>query len=342
LVSKKIILLLFIGIIASESVILLQIYQVYTQTTTEYQMLTEHYQTLLTEQKTLQNNYDALYTSYTALQTTLTDLNNSYSTLNALHQALSENKVQLEIDYDSLVDEYTVLSLDYAVEKCLRIGNSLESYYDYLRQELGPTGTENWWRQTDPNYWQTSVDFAANLALHDIRRIYWPAIEEDYYGTLGEYSYDTAFLKMQEVMSFMEFHSEDSATVLITKILNFVNNYIHYELEVNDVFLAPVETLAYKSGDCDDFSILVAAMLDYMGIESAIGFFVNEHDQYHAMILVNLVDLGGYNHYYYDDLTSHGLDSGRWIILEPQATIEMQGNSWVKQWTLFAVSELDI
>jgi hypothetical protein len=218
----------------------------------------------------------------------------------------------------------------------------LESYYDYLRQELGPTGTKYWWEEVDSDYWQTSVDFAANLALHDIWRIYWPFIEEDYYGVMGEYSYDTAYSKILEVLSYIEIHPDDSAIVALQKILAFTNQYIHYELEVNDVFLAPVETLGYKSGDCDDFSILVSALCDEVGVESAIGFFVNEYDQYHAMILVNLNDLGGYDYFYYDDLTHGGLDPGRWIIIEPQATIDLQGTSWIEQWTLFAVSELDV
>ncbi len=147
---------------------------------------------------------------------------------------------------------------------------------------------------------------------------------------------------MQEVLSFIEIHTYDSTTVTITKILAFINKYIHYELEVNDVFLAPVETLGYKSRDCDDFSILVSAMLDKVGIESVIGFFVNEYDQYHAMILVNLDDLEEYSYYYHEDLTQSGLDPGRWIIIEPQTTIETQDTSWIEQWTLFAVSELDV
>ena len=83
-------------------------------------------------------------------------------------------------------------------------------------------------------------------------------------------------------------------------------------------------------------------MLDEVGIESAIGFFVNDYAQYHAMILVNLDDPGGNEHYYHEDLTQSGLDLWRWISIEPQATIETHGASWIEQWTLFAVSELDV
>ena len=258
-----------IAILVAESFFLLQTYNNYNESKTQIQILNTQYQISVNEKTTLQNNYDDLENSYFDMQNAYTDIQNAYSdiqnsyyTLNELHQDLSQEKQQLETDYNSLVDDYNVLSLDYTIESCLRIGNSLESYYDYLRQELGPTGTENWWRQPDANYWQTSVDFAANLALHDIRRINWPAIENDYYNAIGEYSYDTAFMKIHEVLDFIDIRTYDSATIKIRKILAFVNKYIHYEVEVNDVFLAPVETLGFKSGDCDDFSILVAALFD--------------------------------------------------------------------------------
>jgi hypothetical protein len=278
--------------------------------------------------------YDVLQNSHNSLQ-------NSYDALTAINQDLSQETEKLETEYASLSENFDSLKLDYDVECFLRIGNSLESYYDYLRQELGPTGTEYWWQQPDPDYWQTSADFAANLALHDLRRIYWPSIEEDYYDAIGEYSYDTAYTKIRELLDLIDIATYDSATIKIDKILAFINAYIHYELEVNDVFLAPVETLGFKSDDCDDFSILAAALFDEVGIESAIGFFVNDLDQYHAMALVNVNELEGHRYYYYADLTHRGLDAGRWIIVEPQATIDEQYTPWVAQWELFAASEAD-
>ncbi|UCH01701.1 MAG: hypothetical protein JSV20_07600 [Candidatus Bathyarchaeota archaeon] len=319
--KKIVIIMLLIIVISVESLLLVQTYEYYDQTNTQYQALSTQYQTLLNEKTSLQNSYNALDT---------------------LHHDLSQEKQELETDYNALVYDYNLLSVDYAVETCLRIGNSLESYYDYLRQELGPTGTEYWWQSPDPNYWQTSVDFAVNLALHDLRRTYWPSIEADYYDAIGEYSYDTAFVKIHEVLDLIDINISDSITDKIRKILSFIDRYIQYELEVNDVFLAPVETLGYKSGDCDDFSILVAALFDEVGIESAVGFFVNAYDQYHAMVLVNVNDLGEYGYYYYEDLTQSGLESGQWIILEPQTTIENQATSWIEQWDLFAASELDV
>jgi len=40
------------------------------------------------------------------------------------------------------------------------------------------------------------------------------------------------------------------------------------------------------------------------------------------MVLVHLEDLLGYHYWYYSDLTDKGLKEGRWIIIEPQMTID--------------------
>ena len=66
---------------------------------------------------------------------------------------------------------------------------------------------------------------------------------------------------------------------------------LEYELEMDDSLRAPVETLNLKSGDCDDFSILVSALFEIAGIDSGIGFF--QSDEYaHAMVLIHSDNLG--------------------------------------------------
>lgn len=112
---------------------------------------------------------------------------------------------------------------------------------------------------------------------------------------------------------------------------------------MNNVFLAPVETLSFKSGDCDDFSILAATLFECENIESAIGFFRNDDGDYHAMVLVRLDNLAGYSgFYYYDDLTHRDLSEGRWIKIEPQSPIESQGEStWMAQWVLDVVADIE-
>lgn len=260
-------------------------------------------------------------------------MENTYADLEAQHN-------QLQIRFGSLELSYTDLKRDYEVETRLRIGNTLESYYDLLRQDLGPTGTKRWWTYSE-SYWQTAVDFAANLAMHDLRRIYWPTIEEDYVEDVGEYSYDTAREKIDEIMELVGVSYYDTPIDRIRKTLEFIYRYIHYESEVNDIFSAPVETLGYKSGDCDDFSVLAATLLEDLGIDSAIGFFRNDQNQYHAMAMVYLENLGDYGYWCFSDLTGKGLTEGSWIIIKPQLTIECQDSDWIQQWDLLVAAPLD-
>jgi hypothetical protein len=50
--------------------------------------------------------------------------------------------------------------------------------------------------------------------------------------------------------------------------------------------------------------------------------------------------LGGYGYYYYSDLTSLGLASGKWIIIEPQMLIQNQDDSsWFSQWIIEVAAE---
>ena len=290
----------------------------------------------------LNGSYYELQNQYSVLQVQYDELNEKYLVLKTNHQVLVREHERLQNSYDFLQQSYSSLQKDLEVMEALCIGNSLESYYDYLREELGATGSKWWWLNPDKSYWQTEVDFAANLAMHDLRWIYWPSIEKDYYEDVGEYSYDTARKKIDEILALIEIGTYDTPTDKIGKILGFINQYIHYETEINDVFLAPVETLGFRSGDCDDFSILAAALFEAVGIDSAIGFFVNENNEYHAMVLVHLEDLSVYGYWYYSDLTSLGLEEGRWIIIEPQTTIDYQDNEeWMSQWEILVAAPLD-
>lgn len=217
----------------------------------------------------------------------------------------------------------------------------MASYYNNLRQEIGPTGASNWWTSPD-DYWQLAIDFAANLALHNLAEIYWPSIEASYSDVVGEYSYETAKRIIDDVVGLIGTGGSDSSTVKIYKILAFIAKYITYEYDVNDIFSAPVETLGFRSGDCDDFTILAATLLEAVGIESAIGLFVNDDEEYHAMVLVHLEALEGYGYWYYSDLTSLGLEAGRWIIIEGQIPLADQDSDWISQWSVFAVAALDV
>lgn len=136
----------------------------------------------------------------------------------------------------------------------------------------------------------------------------------------------------------------DSDYTKINKILNFVNSYVHYEndyilLNEDDTYLAPPETLTVKSGDCDDFSILVSAALADAGINSAIIFAQSvDGKKTHAMVLAQSEEDLPFCSYL--DLTQFGLPSGKWFIIEPQYTFEghIQNPQYCRGWRIITVA----
>jgi len=224
----------------------------------------------------------------------------------------------------------------------------LETYYDYVRSNTYSSGLglvdEGEWREF-PNYYDLSVTFAAELASHDIGNCWWPALEaaSGYYNRTGEYSYQTSSRIMDLAMITSGICPSDSEVAKIEKVLSFTNTFVHYEDRILDHMWFPCETLTFRSGDCTSFSILAAALLERAGIEAAIAFFSNSTIGHHAMVLVNLDNLGPFGYWYYEDLTAYGLDSGRWIIIEPQCpslSVHQSTLDWIGYWDLVACTEV--
>ncbi|MBS7631802.1 hypothetical protein KEJ47_09610 [Candidatus Bathyarchaeota archaeon] len=288
--------------------------------------------TINSQHSVLQKGYNELNSKYDLLDSQYRQLQIDYNYLDSRYKSLDSQYKQLQTGYNHLEDQYKKLQISYnnLIEQRdygtnVQIGNSLESYYDYLR---------------DHNL--LDLNFAAKLALHDLGRIYWPSIEKDYHDITGVYSYEVAKKKIDKIISIIGIRSYDSPTVKIQKILDFIHYHIHYEGEIDNVYHAPVETLAFSSGDCDDYSILASALFEATGIDAAIGRFVNSKNEYHSMVLVHLNDLEGYSYWYYESLTSKGLEKGRWIIIEPQSTIDYQHDEeWFKPWKLVDIVALD-
>ena len=246
------------------------------------------------------------------------------------------NVSRIDEEFQALQNKYEALKRDYQVTNELKIGNSLTSFYDYLRHEKGFSGDASY-RATD----EDRVQFAVNLVLHDLNRFSWPSIEDEYYEKIGIHSYDAAWNMMQIALNNTGIEEDDTMVEEIEKTLAFLNNYLEYETEFDNIFRAPVETLSMKHGDCEDYAILASAFFEAVGIDSAIGFFKNIEDEYHAMVLIHIEDLGDHGFWYFDDLTTLGLREGRWIIIEPQYEIEHQEyDEWMSQWSLNVVAEV--
>ena len=277
----------------------------------------------------LENENDALIDDYN-------DLSEDYNALSVEYSTLINDYNTLWDIYDELESEYEEIKYQYNMWTELRIGNSLTSYYDTLRYEFGPTGSRSNWK-----YEEESCQFASQLALHDLHRLYWIKAEEIYGEDVGKESYAQAWEVLSKAYEYCEISSTDSDVEKIEKILVFVNSIIDFELEMDDSLRAPVETLSLKSGDCDDFSVLVSALFEIADIESGVCFLESE-DSAHAMVLVHLEDLDEYGCYYYEDLTQYNFEDGTWILIEPQSTIDYQDDAdWFDQWSLYMAVEVD-
>jgi len=214
------------------------------------------------------------------------------------------------------------------IKEDFKIGNSLSSFYEKVREVNIPSSKKE------------RVQLGARLALHDMGRLNFGGIGDEYTDRIGEESYNQAFEYLDKAYRYCNIYSNDDATTKIEKILKFVTDNVVYELEFDDLQRSPIETLSLGSGDCDDFSVLAGALFEGAGIESALGSFTSG-DSGHAMVLVHLPKLNGTTSWGFDDLTQYGLKPGRWILLEPQTTLEYQNTERIGRYDLVEAIEID-
>jgi hypothetical protein len=276
---------------------------------------------------------------YSSVQQNYEQLTNTHNSLLIEHNSLLDDYNNLLNQYNDLNEEYASFSETTEQYRQLTIDHLMELTYSKIREECQPN--YNPWLGSY-YYDSKSVEYAASVCAHDLGRRYWPTIENDYYENKGTHLSHDAHDKIIDLTDVIDVSKYDNDVKKVEKILEFTSSYIEYQYDLNEEYLFPTETLTFRSGDCDDFSILAATLLEEVEIESAIGFFTNQsEDNDHCMILIHLSDLGDYGYYYYDDLTSHGLSTGRWIILEPQVTIENQdAEDLVGRWGMIAVAEI--
>jgi len=258
---------------------------------------------------------------YSKLQKRLSNLQSAYDSL--IRQLIDH-----QMTNESLENEIQVLN-------AIKLESTVEDYYQSVREYCN-MDTSGWLYNFNSD--QNRVDFCAELADHDIGKKYWPLLEKEYINYYGTYSYNDAAVVMHNFINLTGIQLSKNSTLNILQILNIVNHYVKYRPDINDRYNSPWETLAFSSGDCDDFSTLVSALFKIAGIDSAIGFFKNSTGAYHAMVLVHLDNLGGYDCFSSADLTNKGLASGRWITIEPQWPIYWQNKTSINEWNLVVAS----
>ena len=218
----------------------------------------------------------------------------------------------------------------------LNAGNSLTSFYDALRDEEGLTGGGS---QKNMN---KEIKFGRDLVKHSLGKNIRPTFEKEYRKDTGISSYNQANEILKIAYNQTKINSGDSDTEKVAKVLEYINDLMDFESDMNDVFRAPPEALTVRTGDCDDYCFLAAALFEEAGIDTAIGFYKNDDDSGHTMNLLHLDELEEYSYYSYDSLTSKGLSSGKWIQIEPQRYIDDQNDEeWMEDWELRLAEEID-
>jgi len=191
------------------------------------------------------------------------------------------------------------------------------------------------------------VKFEAKLVHHDLGHTTWLSIESEYYKDIGVQSYSTALGKIQATLNYCNIQKYDTPTEKISKILDFINEYVGYQEELDNIIRSPVETLSLGSGDDEEYATLAAALFKSVGIDTAIALLKNVDDLEYSMVLVHLEKLNITNYYYekpyhiFQDLTKHGLKPGPWILVDTQTRIRFQGSPEIDEYLIKAAVEIE-
>lgn len=216
--------------------------------------------------------------------------------------------------------------------------NTLDIYYNEIRdaQGLGQLVCL-WGSQCEVNFWAAlSQQALGEDSLEST--LGQQKAEATYHSVTNSYTYTDAKKQLDELVFApygADVQSSDSDEVKITKILGFIDSHIQYAGDLSETPHAPGETLALRSGDCKDYSILTSAALADAGIPSAVMWMdniPNPSGSDHAMILIQSNEnMPLYESY--SDLTSYGLPAGRWWVIEPQYTLpqQLQNPQWFAQ-----------
>ena len=260
-----------------------------------------------------------------------------YDELNQDYDAILDDYHSMLENYNDMLQDRDALDYDLMVYETFRLDSTVADFYECVREANGILTGESWVLDSSL---QEMADFGADLSMHDQGKLSWPLQEELYYNYYGTHSYDDAKIRMNFLLTMAGVAAGDSSVDRVGKILECVRGFVSGRMDMTERFYAPWETLAHRSGDCEDLSILTSALFELAGIDSAFGAFTNDYNENHAMVLIHLNDLGPYDYYSYDDLTSLGLSSGRWIIIEPQTTLGYQSDaSWMDQWNILVAAE---
>ncbi|MDP6294286.1 MAG: transglutaminase-like domain-containing protein, partial [Candidatus Woesearchaeota archaeon] len=206
-----------------------------------------------------------------------------------------------------------------------QLDSQLQEYFSIVREN---NGKRAWWKQV--GLYDKQAELAADMAKAAAGNLVWKREEGQFSQKTNQNSYVLQADRADSLLAYGNVKGTEQEK--LNAILRLLQN-IRYEEDLNDQFRFPLETLNLGSGDCDDFSILSATLLERANIPTAIVLVSNEDGTLaHAWIAVQ----GEF------DLPVADINlPGKWHLVEPQFTIAQQAQEWFDQYPrTLAVAEV--
>ena len=206
----------------------------------------------------------------------ITQLENERSILNS---QLSE----LQSQVSNLESEISTLSEINDLNALLRIPDGLDQHYEKIRNEL----LERFTSKGDRGW----LLFSVVQVLHDIGD-YNDTHSCDSFSETHNVSCSSLSREFLEALCKFKVQENESLNQIRT-VYDWVNDYLDYVEDEWGFPRFPVETLVLGHGDCEDQAVVVSAMLEILGFETALSIINDEeNDLYHCFCLVkNSVDI---------------------------------------------------
>ena len=220
--------------------------------------------------------------SYNDLEEDYTTLDSDNQSLNETHQALEDAFQELLGTNEDLEDEIDTLML---FVKSLPLVEKMTFYYHLARMIC-----------FDHSTYETMAVTGAEMILHSSNQYNAFSIVDTMLADYDFFEYGDSMDDAWKVVENTFAVSQDGGPTWLdcwsgtndeATLFNWVKNNIDYTYDSIysygrtyefDIFLSAMEMLKMKRGDCDDFSILLATMLENNGFDTA---FVTVHDMDH-------------------------------------------------------------
>ena len=312
---SKSIVLLIVGILAGGSFGYFTAYSTYTPQLFElksslsaidikFETLTQEHETILQEHETILRNYDVLSNKNNALTEQHKTLLGEYEKIKEEYEALSqENKDilnqydEIQLNYESLLNKYELLvgSLPLSPEPISTetIDKKYEWYYGGY-------------------YWSLSLSVPKSLYEYYKNKERTPT--EDY-SVYVSHPYDDEYIRtVIQKFNFIVIEKRFTEIDKVNLVIAFVQS-LSYTSDIvttpyDEYPRYPLETLVDDGGDCEDTSILTAALLDELNYDVvlinppehfAVGVCIDTYGSYYTYNNIN---------YFYLETTGEGWEIG--------------------------------